>query len=87
MRFVQEVDYAAVKSIPSIVNYRSNRVLGSMSGKEPIGFDFIDVVEITNLDSYLKDLEENPAVEEVHSRSLQLVDIQFTAVSEIVGEG
>jgi len=87
MRFVQEVDYAAVKSIPSIVNYRSNRVLGSVSGKEPLDFDFIDVVEITNLDSYLKDLEQNPAVEEVHSRSLQLVDIQFSAISEIVDEG
>ncbi|MFA9402346.1 MAG: hypothetical protein ACERKX_12900 [Anaerolineales bacterium] len=87
IRFVQEVDYAAVKSIPSIVNYRSNRVLGSVTGKEPLDFDFIDIAEITNLDSYLKDLKEHPAVEEVHSRSLQLVEVQFSAVSEIVDEG
>lgn len=86
IKLVQDVDYPAVKSIPSIVNYRSNHVVGSISEDETLNFDFIDIVEITNLDSYRRDLEEHPAVEEIHSHSLQLVEIQFSAVTDVIDE-
>jgi hypothetical protein len=67
-RFVRQVDYPATKRIPSIINYRSIRIHGPAAGKEDLPFDFIDMVEITDIDAYRRDLEEHPAVHEVHGQ-------------------
>jgi hypothetical protein len=65
-RFVQTVDYPEIPNIASIRSYRSNRVAGSLPEGKELPFDFIDVVEVTDLEAYLRDLKEHPAVARVH---------------------
>jgi hypothetical protein len=85
-QFVQDVDYPAVKRIPSIIGYHSNRVIGPAVGDQAPEYDYIDAIEITDLESYLHDLDNHPAVEEVHSQSLEMVEIVSSVVLEIVPE-
>jgi hypothetical protein len=82
--FVQRVDYPAVKRIPSIRAYRSHRVMGSALGEAPLPYDFVDVVEVADLQAYLRDLKEHPAVEEVHSQSANLVEVVHCLIADAV---
>ena len=84
--FVRAVDYPAVKRIASIRNYRSNRVVASPWEQAQPPFDFVDVVEVVDLEAYLRDLKEHPAVEEVHSQSAALVDVVHCLIGEPVPE-
>jgi hypothetical protein len=83
-RFVQTVDYPEVRHIASIRAYQSNRVVGSMPEGSARPFDFIDVVEVVDLEAYKRDLKEHPAVERVHSQSPNLVDVVDCLVTEAV---
>ena len=82
--FVRRVDYPAVRRIASIRSYRSTRVVGTIPAGSPAPFDFIDVVEVDDLEAYLRDLEHHPAVEEVHSQSADMVEVLHCVVAEAV---
>lgn len=58
-RFVREVDYPVARSIPSIVTYDVVRIDGSFEGGE-VPFGYLEIVEVTDLDAYRKDLEQLP---------------------------
>jgi hypothetical protein len=82
--FVRRVDYPAVKRIASIRSYRSTQVVGTIPPGSALPFDFIDVVEVDDLEAYLRDLDHHPAVEEVHSQSANIVDVMHCVVAEPV---
>lgn len=83
-RFVQTVDYPEIPKIASIRSYRSNRVAGSLPEGKDLPFDFIDVVEVTDLEAYARDLKEHPAVARVHALSPNLVEVVDCLVTEPV---
>jgi len=82
--FVQTVDYPEIQNIASIRSYQSNRVAGSLPEGSARPFDFIDVVEVVDLDAYVRDLKEHPAVQRVHSQSPNMVDVVDCLVTEAV---
>jgi hypothetical protein len=82
--FVRRVDYPAVERIASIRSYRSTRVAGTIPDGQELPFDFVDVVEVDDLQAYLHDLETHPAVDEVHSQSAKLVEVLHCLVAETV---
>ena len=82
--FVRSVDYPAVARIASIRSYRSTRVTGTLPAEHRVPFDFIDVVEVDDLQAYLHDLENHPAVAEVHSQSPNLVEVLHCVIAEPV---
>jgi hypothetical protein len=82
--FVQTVDYPEIRNIASIRSYQSNRVVRTMPEAHAPPFDFIDVVEVVDLEGYLRDLKDHPAVERVHSRSPNLVEVVDCLVTEEV---
>ncbi len=85
--FVRTVDYPAVSRIASIRTYRSHRVVGSPIEQGALPYDFIDVVEVVDLEAYLKDLKEHPAVDEVHSQSASMVDVVHCLIADPVSRG
>lgn len=54
-RWVREVDYPTAGSIPSIRSYKVHRLEGAFEGEPP--YDYIEVVEVTDLEAYRKDLQ------------------------------
>lgn len=62
-RWVVEVDYPTAGSIPSILDYRVARIDGLLEGDDRPPYDYIERVEITDLDSYRRDLA-NPSLDE-----------------------
>lgn len=62
-RWVKEVDYPTAKSIPSIVDYCVARVDGLLEGDDRPPYDYVERVEITDLERYRRDLA-NPTLDE-----------------------
>jgi hypothetical protein len=62
-RWVREVDYPKARAIPSMVSYEVVRVDGPLRDSG-VDYDYIEVVEVTDLDSYRSDLGDLPGREE-----------------------
>ena len=54
-RWVREVDYPKARAIPAIVSYEVVRVDGPLRDSG-VDYDYIEVVEVTDLDAYRADL-------------------------------
>lgn len=62
--WVRSFDYPTAQSIPSILSYKTHRIGGPFRQAE-LSYDYIEVVEITNLDDYRRDLAELPQAQEL----------------------
>ena len=72
-RFARDVDYPAASRVPSIIRYRSHRIQGPCLGDAEPDYDYVETAEITDIEAYRKDLEQHPAVQEVHGAFEQYV--------------
>jgi hypothetical protein len=61
-RWVRDVDYRMAKDIPSIVSYRVHHINGPCLG-ETTPYDYVEVVEITTIDDYRRDIQQHPAAQ------------------------
>ena len=62
-QWVREVDYPTAKTIPSILDYKVARIEGLLEGDDRPPYDYIERVEITDVDSYRRDLA-HPGLDE-----------------------
>lgn len=60
--WVRTVDYPGAADIESIVIYRVHRVLGPFEGEALADYDYVEIAEVTDMDDYMRDLDEHPAV-------------------------
>jgi hypothetical protein len=57
-RWVREVDYPLAKGLGSIVDYRNHRLGGPLEAGAPApSCDYLERVEVTDLEAYRRDLE------------------------------
>ena len=53
-RWVREVDYPTSKKLKSIKSYKAHKIHGPLMGEQV--YDYIEVIEVTSLEDYKKDL-------------------------------
>jgi hypothetical protein len=63
-RWLREYDYVVAKTLPSIVSYRTHRITGPITGAEDAGWNYIERIEIGDVEQYQKDLA-SPAGQEL----------------------
>lgn len=63
-QWVREIDYRAANEIPSIRSYRVHHINGPCLG-DATPYDYVEVVEITDIDAYRRDIQEHPAAQEI----------------------
>lgn len=63
-RWLREYDYVVAKKLPSIVSYRTHRIEGPINGAETAGWNYIERIEIRDVDQYQRDLA-SPAGQEL----------------------
>jgi REDY-like protein HapK len=61
-RFVREIDYPFARSLPTIRSYVVTRLDGLFEGGEA-PYDYLEVVEITELEAYRKSLDPSGSPE------------------------
>jgi hypothetical protein len=62
-RWVREVDYPKARSIPSILSYEVVRIDGPLRDAG-VPYDYVEVVEVSDLDAYRSDLGSLPGREQ-----------------------
>ena len=72
-RWVREFDYPTASSIPSIVSYRTHRLIGPYR-KADVHYDYIEVVEVTDIEAYRRDLQELPQAQELRRQIVQYLE-------------
>jgi hypothetical protein len=63
-RWLREYDYVVAKTLPSIASYRTHRITGPITGAESAGWNYIERIEIRDMEQYQKDLA-SPAGQEL----------------------
>ncbi len=63
-RWLREYDYVVAKKLPSIVSYRTHRIEGPINGAETAGWNYIERIEIRDVDQYQRDMV-SPAGQEL----------------------
>ena len=58
-KWVYGYDYPTAKTVPCILSYRYFR-LGGVFRQAPNNYDFLEIVEVTDLDEYRQALKELP---------------------------
>ncbi|GAA5127964.1 hypothetical protein [Haloechinothrix salitolerans] len=72
-RWLREVDYPTARSLNSIQSYRVVRLEGMLSESE-FPCDYLEVVEISDLDSYVADIGDFPGRERFLEQLTSFVD-------------
>jgi hypothetical protein len=63
-RWLREYDYKVAKTLPGIASYKTHRIEGPIHGAETAGWNYIERIEIRNMEQYQKDLA-SPAGQEL----------------------
>jgi REDY-like protein HapK len=63
-RWLVEYDYRVAKTLPSIVSYRTHRIVGPINGAEQSGWSYIERIEVSDVEQYQKDIA-SPAGQEL----------------------
>jgi len=63
-RWLREYDYRVAKTLPSIASYTTHRIEGPIHGSETAGWNYIERIEIRDMEQYQKDLA-SPAGQEL----------------------
>jgi hypothetical protein len=63
-RWLREYDYKVAKTLPSIAGYTTHRIEGPIHGAEIAGWNYIERIEIRDMEQYQKDLA-SPAGQEL----------------------
>ncbi len=85
-RWIKEFDYANAPELKTILSYRAYRVERPFSEGEML-FDYLEVIEVTGLEEYRKELEENPAAKAVADQWGGFLDLVGSLQAEFIPPG
>ena len=64
-RWVQERDYHLAQELDCIVHYRVHRMAGPVEGEGPALYDYVEVLEVTDMDDYRAAMQDHPALKQI----------------------
>lgn len=64
-RWVRQTDYRLAESVGCIEHYRVVRVSGPVEGEGKAPFDYIEVLEVTDIEAYRAALKDDPAIQNI----------------------
>jgi hypothetical protein len=84
-RFVREVDYPFARRLPTVRSYVVTRLDGAVSGEGGLPCDYLEVVEITDIDAYRGSLDpDDPAVKAFFEQWSNFVGESIMVYGEVI---
>ena len=72
-QWVRSFDYPTAQSIPSILSYKTHRIAGPYR-QAHTPYDYIEVVEVTNIDDYRRELAELSQAQELRRQIVEYLE-------------
>ena len=85
-RWLTKFDYVTAPKLETILSYRAYRVERPFTDGEKL-FDYLEVIEVTDLDKYRKELEENPAAKAIAEQWGGFLDLVGSLQAEFIPPG
>jgi REDY-like protein HapK len=73
-RWVQQTDYRLAQGIRCVRHYRVHRIAGPVEAGGKSLFDYIEVLEVTDIEAYRAALKDSPAIRQIIAEIGQFVD-------------
>jgi hypothetical protein len=73
-RWVLETDYRLAQRVPCIEHYRVHRLIGAMGDEGRPPYDYIEILEVSDLDDYRDALGRDPALQQIVSEIAQFIE-------------
>ena len=87
-KWVREFDYVRAGELSSIVSYRAHRVYDHfLPAKGGRPFDYLEVIDVTNLEEYRKQLAEHPAAKAIAAEWGNYVELVYSLTGDFIAPG
>jgi hypothetical protein len=73
-RWVQETDYRLAQGIHCILHYRVHRIAGPVEGEGKSPYDYIEVLDVTDIDEYRSAMKHSPALAQIVTEIGQFIE-------------
>lgn len=73
-RWVQQTDYRLANEVACVKHYRVHRIEGPAEPGGNCPFDYIEVLEVTDIDAYRAALKDHPAIRQIIAEIGQFVE-------------
>jgi hypothetical protein len=73
-RWVQETDYRLAQGINCIRHYRVHRIEGPVEGAGESPYDYIEVLDVTDMDHYHAAMRSDPAFKQIVAEIGQFIE-------------
>ena len=85
--WVQDFDYDKARELSSIHSYRAYRIRKPFLETGSTPFDYLEVIEVTDLDEYRRELNEHPAAQAIAQEWGNYVELVYSLSGELVPPG
>jgi hypothetical protein len=81
--WIREVDYPVARRQDAILSYEVTRLAGTLDGTSPAPYDYLEVLEVTDLDAY-RALGQKPEFEQLLAEWSEFVAEAVVVHGEVV---
>lgn len=85
--WLREFDYVRAKELSSILSYRTHRIQGHLREEAAIPYDYLEVIEVTDLEQYRKEITEHPAAQAITAEWGNYLELVYSLTGEFVPPG
>ncbi|HMK09930.1 MAG TPA: hypothetical protein VK449_12950 [Anaerolineales bacterium] len=73
-RWVRETDYRLARGLACLEHYRVHKLMGPMEGEGRPPYDYIEVLQVRDLDEYRDALRHDPALQQIVGEIGQFIE-------------
>jgi hypothetical protein len=73
-RWVQQTDYRLADQLECLIHYRVHRIAGAIEAGGATPYDYIEVLEVTDIDAYREALKAHPAIQQIIAEIGQYIE-------------
>lgn len=85
--WVQDFDYEKARELKSVRSYRAYQIREPFLDTGSAPFDYLEVIQVTDLDEYRRELNEHPAAQAIAQEWGNYVELVHSLSGELIPPG
>ncbi|MDR7420205.1 MAG: RedY protein [Armatimonadota bacterium] len=81
-QWVREVDYPRARRLPSVISYVNHRLHAPLR-KADVRYDYLEILQVTDLDAYRQDLTR-PEIQELRQQLMEFIEPSDNWIGEVI---
>ena len=86
-KWLREFDYVRARELSSILSYRTHHIQGHLTEERDNPYDYLEVIEVTDLEQYRKEITEHPAAKAITGEWGNYLDLVYSLTGDFIPPG